>query len=70
MANQLYKEHLLVWTAGYEKETNEWIPVVNISWRDKGQFQFHRLRGPAKSSEEDAMAEGLLLAKLWVDKKL
>jgi hypothetical protein len=70
MPNALYKEHLLVWTAIREKESDSWTPVVHISWKASGLYQFHRFSGPSELSQEAAINVARKLAELWVDQKL
>jgi hypothetical protein len=73
MANELYKDYLLISRAEYNAETGFWVPKINISWRAaKGGYHFHSLAGPSAlfTAEQEAVAQGFLLARLWVDKRL
>jgi hypothetical protein len=70
MANQLYKGHLLLWTANFDEETDAWLPTVQIAWNVSGRYEFHRFKGPPQSSQAAAMEIGKELAELWIDKKL
>lgn len=72
MANELYKDHVLVSTSSYNSTNQCWAASVSISWRDGANFHFHRFDGTSNSyhTAEDAIANGLQPARLWVDKKL
>jgi hypothetical protein len=72
VASELYKEHLLVSRAQYDSESECWVPAVIISWKLDGKFQFHSFNHLSKTykSAQEAVSQGFLLAKLWVDKKL
>jgi len=70
MANELYKQHVLIWMALHDEQTDSWIPHINISWTMNGRYQFHTFNGPAQISHDDALALGKQLAEAWVDKKL
>jgi hypothetical protein len=70
MPNELYKGHLLLWTAEHDDERQAWIPTMQISWKINGQFQFHRFKGPPQTSKEGATQVAQKLAELWIDKKL
>jgi hypothetical protein len=69
MGLQVYKKHTLMSTPRYDKDC--WFPAVSITWRDRENFYFHRLDGPSKlcTTAEEAISHGLVLARLWVDKK-
>jgi hypothetical protein len=69
MANQLYKNCLLVWAAVHDKRTNLWIPAITISWHTNGKYQFHRFNGPPETSYALALSAGKQLAESWVDEK-
>jgi hypothetical protein len=70
VASQLYKEHLFVARAQHNEIASCWIAEVTISWKVEGQYQFHRFNAAAALTEDEALAEAMLLAKLWVDRKL
>jgi hypothetical protein len=72
MTSELYKNHLVISTAKYDQESECWMPTVNISWRGEGMFNFHTLNGPTNfcKTEPEAISQGFVLAKLWVDKRL
>jgi hypothetical protein len=69
MANQLYKDHFLIWAANYTSY-GDWIPEVTISWTTHGRFNCHRLTGPLQVTEEAAMAVAKQLGERWVDREL
>jgi hypothetical protein len=70
MGNQLYKQHLLLWTAAQNKDNASWIPRIIISWHEKGKYQFRRIAGAPQLSRDTALALGKKLAQSWVDRRL
>ena len=72
VANELYKGHGLKSTSRYNSETDGWVPSISISWSEGESIHFHTFDGPPKSfvTVEDAVAYGLMLARLWVNKEL
>jgi hypothetical protein len=70
MGSALYKDCLLLWDARHDTESDEWIPVANISWKIGGQQHFHRVQGRPQDSKEAALQLARQLALRWVDKQL
>jgi hypothetical protein len=70
MANELYRDHLLVWKAIYDQETDAWFGEGHISWKVIDKYQFHRLEGPRRLFEEEALTLWKEMAERWVDRKL
>jgi hypothetical protein len=71
MANEMYKGHLLISTARYNSKKKSWVVKIHVSWSEGGKFYYHFVDEPSNlyTSEEDAVSQGLLLARQWVDKK-
>jgi hypothetical protein len=69
MANELYKQCLIIWNSEHDKQTDTWIPDVIISWHEGGKYQFQRLKGPPQISHSDAWQLAKRLAEAWVDEK-
>jgi hypothetical protein len=69
VANRLYKEHLLIWTAKYEAMNDLWTPEIFIYWTLNSRYQSHRFKGPSQDNEIEALAIGRQLAEGWVDAK-
>jgi hypothetical protein len=44
---------------------------VNISWWEKGTFNYHIIDGPAglDKTEEEAIAHGFLAGQKWIDER-
>jgi hypothetical protein len=72
VANELYKGRALKCIAAYNSATDNWIPAISVSWREGDSFHFHTFDGPPKhvDSAADAILYGLMLGRLWIDKKL
>lgn len=70
MANELYKDHFLLWNPVRSKAPDTWFPQIIISWAVNGKYQFHRFKGPPEISHETALALGKKLAQAWVDKNV
>jgi hypothetical protein len=72
VANQLYKDYLLISRAEYDPKKECWIVKVNISWTEPGGYHFHSFDAPrmAFTSQAEAVHHGFVLARLWVDKRL
>ena len=69
MANQTYKDHLLVWYVFHDTRTDQWIPEMTIQWTADGESQFHSFNGPPQASFDAAMELGQDIAVAWVDSK-
>jgi hypothetical protein len=70
MASQLYKEHLFIANTQHDEKEDSWAAKVTISWKIDGHFQFHRFTTRPNLTAEEAMAEAMTIARLWVDQKL
>jgi hypothetical protein len=72
MANEFYNGRALRCTASYNSASDSWVPSISITWREADDSHFHTFDGPPKFfiTAADAIAYGLMLGRLWVDKKL
>jgi len=72
VASQLYKDYLLRSRADFNAVTECWVPRINISWRMANELHYHMFDGPTNlyKSELEAVSQGLLIGRLWVDNKL
>jgi hypothetical protein len=69
MPSQRYKDHLLISIARYDSASSSWMFKVNISWWEKGTFNYHIIDGPAglDKTEEEAIAHGFSAGQEWID---
>jgi hypothetical protein len=70
VANQMYKEHLVIWTVVHDKQTDCWTPTAKISWQVKNKYEFKRIYGPPQTSQPKALALAEQIALAWVDKRV
>jgi hypothetical protein len=69
MANQIYKDHFLVWTSRHDKQANRWIPEIIISWSANGGYYLHTFTGEPQILRFAALDLGKELAEKWVNEK-
>jgi signal transduction histidine kinase/CheY-like chemotaxis protein len=68
---EVYKDHLIKVSAMYEPASRSWTIAVTISWHKQKNFHFHKLNETRTfDTEDDARAEGLILARRWIDHQL
>ena len=69
MSNQIYKGHLVVAFARFEKEVKRWVPMIHISWEDAAIPHSYRHKGPSDrfTTQQDAETFAIQIAKAWVD---
>jgi hypothetical protein len=72
MAVALYKDHLVVSSAMFLPDEQQWIPSVIISWKTGNQHQFHDIKGlPDRfNGKQEAENFGMEAAKAWINKRL
>ncbi|MGH7825852.1 MAG: hypothetical protein ACREQ7_11840 [Candidatus Binatia bacterium] len=71
MATELYNGHLIASISRYDDEHKAWTAKLIISWRE-GYCLYYRSFEPVKLSGTlaEAVADGLLMGRRWVDKKV
>jgi CheY-like chemotaxis protein len=68
---EVYKDHLIDVSAMYEPASRSWTVAGTISWRKQKNFHFHKLNTSRTfATDDDARAEGLILARRWIDHQL
>jgi hypothetical protein len=69
MSNQIYKGHLVVVFAIFDKEVKRWVPMIDISWEDAAIPDRYRHKGPSDrfTTQQDAEIFAMEAAKAWVD---
>ena len=72
MVSCLYKIHLIVSAADYNKEIFEWKPWVSVYWRDDGRQHLHQIRFNQEKFKTAKEAEkfGMNAGEMWVDGRL
>jgi hypothetical protein len=66
----MYKEHFLSWSVDHDARSEQWRPLVIVSWKEGGRVQFHKVTGSLLISHEEALAMASRLGKAWVDAKM
>ena len=69
---EFYKKHTLMASPCYDSDNDCWFSEITITWRERHELRLHKFNPPSTlcRTVDDAMSHGLLIARLWVDKKL
>ncbi|MGH7825847.1 MAG: hypothetical protein ACREQ7_11815 [Candidatus Binatia bacterium] len=71
MATELYNNYLIASIPRYSDENNAWSVKLIISRREGYYLHYHSFEHPKLfDTLPEAVTEGLLIARLWIDKKL
>ena len=69
MAALLYNDFFIIAFGQFDKETQRWEPIADISWHAATGYDAHTIRDPGYtfSTKQDAEAFAVEAAKAWVD---
>ena len=73
MAYLVYRQHTIVSSASQDEITQQWLPVISISWmKNNGRLDVHFLtnRQALCPNFKDAENHGLERARDWIDRKV
>ena len=69
MAALLYNDFFIIAFGQFDKETQRWEPIADISWHAATGYEAHIIRDPVQTfgTKQDAEAFAVESAKAWVD---
>jgi PAS domain S-box-containing protein len=70
-SREFYKDYIVTSRATYDAASKSWMPVVALSWRQGRDFHLHKLNASRTFDvEAEAIAEGFVMGRHWVDQQL
>jgi hypothetical protein len=71
MAHLVYREHTIISSAAQDEITQQWLPFVSTSWKNKeNRTEIHLTNSHALHANfKEAESFGLDGAKEWIDRK-
>jgi hypothetical protein len=73
VAYLVYREHTIVSSASQDEITQQWLPIISISWKKENgrlDVQFFTNSQALCPNFRDAEKYGLERAKDWIDRKV
>jgi hypothetical protein len=70
-SQEIYRDYLITSRAMYETASSSWMPVVTLTWRHGKDFHLHKLNASRMFDvQADAIAEGFVMGRHWIDQQL